>query len=312
MKVNITTLTNSFILNDIQYQKGALSINTDALPIIQIGTFKTKLSDITADGQTFANAQTFQDWASGSKMFASQGGGGSGNVNSVTGNLVTGTTANPIVSLSGSPMDIVTFDEDGNPEVKPIGITQLTDINGFPSFANGVFVATGMNATDKTGLLLFVEFSTNTPKTGTFPTYGANGVLKVSNAVSNGDAVALGQLLSDALTFTNKRITQRVNTVASGATITPVGDTSDIYTVTALAANATIASPSGTPTNGQQLLLRIKDNGTARTLTWNAIYRAGTDFALPTTTVISKTMYVQFIYNSVDTKWDAVGLTQGF
>ena len=84
------------------------------------------------------------------------------------------------------------------------------------------------------------------------------------------------------------------------------------YIVTALAANATFSAPGGTPVNGQPLLIRIKDNGTARTLTWNAIYRAGSDFALPITTVISKTMYVQFIYNSTDNKWDAVGFTKGF
>jgi hypothetical protein len=113
-------------------------------------------------------------------------------------------------------------------------------------------------------------------------------------------------------TLTNKRITQRVNTIASSGTPTPTSDNSDMFTVTALAANATFAAPTGTPTDGQSLLLRIKDNGTARTLGWNAIYRAGTDFALPTTTVISKTIYLQLIYNAADTKWDAVGLSQGY
>lgn len=197
MKVNITTLTNSFILNNVQFQKGSLAINTNALPLVQIGNYNTTVADIIADGQTFANAQAFQDWAANTKMFASKGGGGGGSVNSVTGNLVSGTTTNPVVSLSGTPMDIVTFDEEGNPEVKPIGITQLTDINGFPSFANGVFVATGMNAVSKTGLLLFLEFSTDTPKAGTFPTYVTGGVLKVANGVAPGDAVNKSQL--DAL-----------------------------------------------------------------------------------------------------------------
>lgn len=117
---------------------------------------------------------------------------------------------------------------------------------------------------------------------------------------------------SSTTTFTNKRITQRVTTTASSATPTPDGDASDMFTVTALAAGAVFAAPTGTPTDGQALLIRIKDDGTARTLGWNAIYRESTDFALPTTTVISKTMYVQFIYNSADSKWDAVGYTAGF
>ena len=112
-----------------------------------------------------------------------------------------------------------------------------------------------------------------------------------------------------AQTLTNKRVTPRVGTVASGATITPTADLSDVYTVTALAAAATIAAPSGTPTNGQRLLLRIKDNGTARALTWNAIYRV-IGVTLPTTTVANKTIYVGCIYNSADSVWDVVAETE--
>jgi len=112
-----------------------------------------------------------------------------------------------------------------------------------------------------------------------------------------------------AQTLTNKRITPRVGTVASGATITPTADLSDVYTVTALAVPATIAAPSGTPTNGQRLLLRIKDNGTARALTWNATYRV-IGVTLPTTTTASKTIYVGCIYNSADAFWDVVAETE--
>jgi hypothetical protein len=112
-----------------------------------------------------------------------------------------------------------------------------------------------------------------------------------------------------AQTLTNKRITPRVNTVASAATITPTTDLSDMYTVTALATNATIAAPTGTPTDGQRLLLRIEDNGTARTLTWNATYRV-IGVTLPTTTVANKTLYIGCIYNATDTFWDVVAETE--
>jgi len=103
-------------------------------------------------------------------------------------------------------------------------------------------------------------------------------------------------------TWTNKRITKRAGTLATG-TPAPLGDTQDIYTVTALAANVTVSAPTGTPTNGQEIIIRILDNGTARTLTWNAIYRS-MGVVLPTTTVASKTMYCWFIYNTADSKWD--------
>ena len=113
-------------------------------------------------------------------------------------------------------------------------------------------------------------------------------------------------------TLTNKRITTRVNTITSSATPTPAWDTTDEFTVTALAADATFAAPTGTPTEWQVLLIRIKDDWTARTLAWNAIYRASSDLALPTTTVISKTLYLQFVYNDTDSKWDLLGLLNNF
>jgi len=55
--------------------------------------------------------------------------------------------------------------------------------------------------------------------------------------------------------------------------------------------------------------IRIKDNGTARALTYNAVFRAMGN-ALPTTTVLSKTLYMGFIYNATDTKWDLVAVAQ--
>lgn len=102
----------------------------------------------------------------------------------------------------------------------------------------------------------------------------------------------------------------RTTTIASSATPTPNIDTTDIFTITALSdATATFGAPTGTPINGQKLIIRIKDNATARILAWNAIYRAGADVALPLTTVISKTLYCGFMYNSTDTKWDLMAVT---
>lgn len=110
---------------------------------------------------------------------------------------------------------------------------------------------------------------------------------------------------SDTQTLSNKRLTPRIGTTASSATPTPDADAHDQYNVTAQAAAAAWGAPTGTPVDGQKLLLRIKDNGTARALTYNAIYRA-LGITLPTTTVISKTTYIGLVYNAADTKWDAV------
>jgi hypothetical protein len=110
-------------------------------------------------------------------------------------------------------------------------------------------------------------------------------------------------------TLTNKRITKRVATATSSSTPTPNADTDDAYQLTALAASATFGAPTGTPTNHQPLMIRIRDDGTARALAWNAIYRA-VGVTLPTTTVINKTLYVGCIYNSADTKWDVLAVGQ--
>ena len=99
-------------------------------------------------------------------------------------------------------------------------------------------------------------------------------------------------------------ILSRVVATASSATPTPDADGTDLYSLTALATNPTFGAPTGTPVNGQKLLIRIKDNGTARTLNWNAAYVAG-GASLPTTTVINKTMHLGFIYNTDNSlnKW---------
>lgn len=104
-------------------------------------------------------------------------------------------------------------------------------------------------------------------------------------------------------------IQTRTVTVSTGATITPTSDTADVYEVTTLDTASTIAAPSGTPQNNQRLLLKIRDNGTARALTWNSIYRA-VEVTLPATTTVNKTLYVGCIYNSVDSKWDVLAIGQ--
>jgi hypothetical protein len=116
---------------------------------------------------------------------------------------------------------------------------------------------------------------------------------------------------TDTQTLTNKRVNPRIGTVASAATITPTADTSDQYNVTALATAATIAAPSGTPVDGQRLILRFEDNGTGRALTWtttSGAYRA-VGVTLPTTTVATKVTYVGCIYNTQDVFWDVVAVT---
>jgi len=118
--------------------------------------------------------------------------------------------------------------------------------------------------------------------------------------------------LTGTQTLTNKRVTNRIgsNGATTSGNITPTSDTADQYNITSLTGTSNIQIPSGTPTDGQRLSIRIKDNGTNRTLTWVTSaggYRViGT--TLPLTTTANKTIYVGCVYNLADSFWDVVAV----
>jgi len=130
-------------------------------------------------------------------------------------------------------------------------------------------------------------------------TSGAYGVVTAPSGTIVGN--------TDTQTLTNKRIDPRIASTTSNTAPAPDVSTTDIYIMTALAGNCTFGAPTGTPVQGTKLIYRVKDNGTARTLAYNAVYRA-MGVTLPTTTVINKTLYLGCIYNSTDTKWDVVSV----
>ena len=117
--------------------------------------------------------------------------------------------------------------------------------------------------------------------------------------------------ISSTNTFTNKRITPRVSTEASSATPTINTDNVDAHSITALAAAITsfTTNLSGTPTNFQKLTIRILDNGTARAIAFGTSFQA-MGVALPTTTTISKVLTIGFIWDSVDSKFGCVAVSE--
>lgn len=118
---------------------------------------------------------------------------------------------------------------------------------------------------------------------------------------------------SGTQTLTNKRITARVSSTASIASpLAWNSDNFDQYAATAQAGALTINADSGTPTDGQRVIFRFKDNGTPRALTWttgstNSFQAIGV--TLPTTTTANKVTYVGAIYNAASSRWDAVAVT---
>jgi hypothetical protein len=114
-------------------------------------------------------------------------------------------------------------------------------------------------------------------------------------------------------TLTNKRVTERVNTVASSATPAINTDTTDLFTITALAANITSMTTNltGTPTDGQKLMIRIK-GAAAQTITWGASFISSGVATLLASTVAGKTHTVGLVWDAALQYWvcvavDAVG-----
>lgn len=160
----------------------------------------------------------------------------------------------------------------------------------------------------------FVEANTGDLVLGTWGSYAVHFVVNGSTntydamSITSAGAITLGA--SAALTTIGVNGALQPLTVATttGTTVTPTSGTTNQYNVTALASAATIAAPTGTPVDGQKLLIRIQDNGTARALTWNSIYKAqGT--TLPTTTVVSTPLYVGCVYNSQTSFWDVIAVS---
>jgi nitrogen fixation protein len=136
---------------------------------------------------------------------------------------------------------------------------------------------------------------------------------ELHNVYINPSTLANNDLLtydSASSLWKNKAFTfiPNIQSVTSAATVTPT-TLNDEVVITAQAVALTLANPTGTAVQGQSLIIRIKDNGTARAITYDTQYRA-IGVTLPTTTIISKTLYLGLIYNLTDTKWDCIGVAQ--
>jgi hypothetical protein len=117
---------------------------------------------------------------------------------------------------------------------------------------------------------------------------------------------------TDTQTLTNKRITARVVSItgSAGGAITPTSDTADQYNITALGASCSFSAPSGTPTDGQRLNIRIYSASAQTISSWASGasgYRA-IGVTLPTTSGVGKTIYIGCVYNVADNIWDVVAV----
>jgi hypothetical protein len=149
-------------------------------------------------------------------------------------------------------------------------------------------------------------------------TYGtlqvAGGDVATFNAYGNFLVGAAPNPTGTGQIATTGGIVARTNTLTS--TTSPWAWSSALYdqqSITALANALTISADSGSPVDGQKTIFRIKDTGTARTLTWTISgaksFRA-IGAILPTTTISTATVYIGCIYNGTDAFWDVVAVSQ--
>ena len=120
--------------------------------------------------------------------------------------------------------------------------------------------------------------------------------------------------LTGSQTLTDKNIQARVVAIADGTSITINADTTDIATQanTQSAGTLTVNAPTGTPFNGQKLILRLLSSN-VQTFSWDSVFQGSTDVTLPTASSgSSKYDYTGFIYNSTATKWQLVAKNFGF
>ena len=195
------------------------------------------------------------------------------------------------------------------------------------SMSSGANVSIGLDNTQNNayGVLLGLNLETNANGASIIGR-GTNSSSKVVNNTANSLALgwesttpqylfaATGATIKTNLDMDNNRITNAVvnpsvQEVTSSATFTINADEQSDGVLTAMAAATTIAAPTGTPVQSQSLVFRFTDNGTARAITWNAIFRA-IGVTLPTTTTANKLLYVGCKYNSTGTKWDVVSVQE--
>ena len=120
-------------------------------------------------------------------------------------------------------------------------------------------------------------------------------------------AAEVGALSTAGGTVTGPIIPSVSTVNAPGATPTLDLTTTSVATFTGLATGITGWTIVGSPQDGQVLIIRLTDNGTAQSIAWGTEFAAST-VALPTTTVAGALLTVSFMYDAASAKFVCGGV----
>lgn len=274
-KISCFCMDDTFISSDAS---NSLTIGTDGKLFVPIsgGSSNMANTDLVLNGNRSHNAGIY-DWL----LYGLQGGvswnlyveNGYFEFNAISGNLYS--------YLSVQAGQVEHYVEDDTNSVHFMMNTSVVQLNSSVPIYIGDFIGGNLPPTETLTWVVGLD---------------SVGKLIKSDAV---DFVSL----SGTQTLTNKRIQPRIGTTTSSTTPTINTDTVDEYHITAQAADITsfTSNLSGTPVNGQELVIVVK--GTAsRAITWGASFASSDEVPLPTTTSGTKALCVKFkIIGSVST-----------
>lgn len=234
-------------------------------------------------------------------------GTGDATVATFTANRSVSATTCQVDSVAGYPQDFIAT--SGTPNVDT-GIIE-SNIQVFTAHLSGSDIviddfAPGYSDTgNQVGDIIVLKPTTRTQDE-------IADVLEVShNDDGTLNSVAMTQIASDSAVkaaIASERRIPRLRVQSDVSTLSPNIDDYNYERVTGLTQAITVANPTGTPNDGDGLLIEITGTA-ARAITWGSNYEANSQYGLtlPTTTVTTKTTFITFVYDDDTSKWRMVG-----
>lgn len=224
------------------------------------------------------------------------------NIEPEIGQVSVGSASGPL-ELNGTTVRVYTDLQLNDTHYRDVGgeLQKQEDDGSWIPVTSGVLVAS-TDITDSTSIGRAVLTAVSQAAARS-----AIGALSTVASTNITDATTVGKSVLTATDAAAARtaigapgLTRRVVTAFSSATPSINTDVTDMYGLTAQAANITSVTLTGSPTNGQLLWVYIVGTA-ARTISWGSSFEDGVAL-LPTTTVTTQRLDVGFVWNAATSK----------